>query len=237
MVTKKELVQEEEEEEEGKEAEKKQPVRKREESVEVTAGTIFNYIFANQVNGLLFPVALLLFLFTEGLNTVFFLFLAGYEDVLSGEHDIFGEDATVYWGWMGAIQATYFLFLLVKYFLMQLVVLKSNEKIHDDMIYGLVRSSCSYFDTTPTGQLASKFSNDIGILDNSMPITLVEIIEGPLMVLVLLANIFVIDIFFMIPGLLILVFIVLYFLYCKNAVLATKELYLRLKSPVYSMIN
>ena len=144
-------MQEEEEEEERNEPEKKQPVQKKEESVEVTAGTIFNYIFANKVNGFLFPVALLFFLLTEGLNTIFVLFLAGYEDLLSGEHNIFGGDTTVYWGWMGAIQATYFLFLLVKYFLMQLVVLKSNEKIHDDMIYGLVRSSCTYFDTTPTG--------------------------------------------------------------------------------------
>ena len=63
-----------------------------------------------------------------------------------------------------------------------------------------------------------------------MPITLVEIIEGPL-------NIFIINLFFMIPVFIILVFFILYFLYCKNAVLATKELYLRLKSPVYSMIN
>jgi ABC-type multidrug transport system fused ATPase/permease subunit len=138
---------------------------------------------------------------------------------------------------MGVIQIAFFIFLIIKYFLMHLVILNSNEQIHDEMIYGLIRSSSTYFDITPTGQLTNKFSNDMGILDNNMPLTLIETIEGPIVALVLFANVFAIDLFFLIPGVINLIVVVVYFLYCKDAIVASKQLYLRLKSPVYGMIS
>jgi hypothetical protein len=36
------------------------------------------------------------------------------------------------------------------------------------MIHGLVRSPSTFFDITPTGRLINKFSNDLGILDNTL---------------------------------------------------------------------
>jgi hypothetical protein len=48
------------------------------------------------------------------------------------------------------------------------------------MIHGLVRSPSSYFDTTPTGRLNNKFSNDLGIMDSSLQFVLIDAIEGPI---------------------------------------------------------
>jgi ATP-binding cassette subfamily C (CFTR/MRP) protein 1 len=44
------------------------------------------------------------------------------------------------------------------------------------MIHGLVRCPSSYFDTTPTGRLVNKFSNDLGILDNTLSFVFVDMI-------------------------------------------------------------
>ena len=105
------------------------------------------------------------------------------------------------------------------------------------MIHGLVRSPCTYFDQTPTGQLTNKFSNDLGVLDNALAFNLVDIFEGPLIMCVLLVNIFSIDLFFLIPGFLSAIFISIAFLFCKQPIVEAKQLDLRLKSPIYSMVN
>jgi len=42
------------------------------------------------------------------------------------------------------------------------------------MINGIVRSPASFFDTTPSGMIINKFSNDLGVLDNSLSSSMVE---------------------------------------------------------------
>ena len=105
------------------------------------------------------------------------------------------------------------------------------------MVDGLVRSPCSFFDLTPTGQLTNKFSNDLGILDNTLPFTFIDTLEGPIIAIVMLMNIFSIDLLFLIPGCISVVFFILYFLFCKETIVKAKQLDLRLKSPVFSMVN
>ena len=112
----------------------------------------------------------------------------------------------------------YFFINVVRFTFLYLVVLISNEKIHEEMIHGLVRSPTSFFDTTPIGQLTNKFSNDLGILDNTLGFTLIDVIEGPLVCSILFANVFAIDIFFIVPGLINLVFLVFFFWFCKKTI-------------------
>jgi ABC-type multidrug transport system fused ATPase/permease subunit len=99
------------------------------------------------------------------------------------------------------------------------------------MIHGLVRSPSYYFDITPTGRLNNKFSNDLGILDNMLSFVLTDAVEGPIVSIVLLANVFSINLYF------IIVFIIFFFIYCKRAIVDMKQLDLRLKSPVFNMVG
>ena len=69
---------------------------------------------------------------------------------------------------IGLLHLICFWLVVGKQFLMELVILQSNEGIHEDMLMGVLRSPFSYFDVTPSGQLASNFSNDLGILDNNI---------------------------------------------------------------------
>jgi ABC-type multidrug transport system fused ATPase/permease subunit len=67
------------------------------------------------------------------------------------------------------------------------------------MIQGLIRSPSYYFDITSTGRLNNKFSNDLGILDNILSFVLTDSIEVPIISIILLVNVFSIDIYFIIP--------------------------------------
>ena len=116
-------------------------------------------------------------------------------------------------------------------------MLVSNEVLHEEMIQGLVRSPSFFFDITPTGQLTNKFSNDLGILDNTLGFSFVDLIEGPIVCTILLVNVFSIDLFFIIPGIVNIVFMIFFFWFCKKTIVEIKQLDLRLKSPIFSMVN
>lgn len=105
------------------------------------------------------------------------------------------------------------------------------------MLYGIVRSPCSFFDTTPSGQLISKFSNDLGVMDNSLAFVMIDIIQGPIVTAILVSNIFSINLYFLIPGLINLVFIISYFLYCKNSIVEVKQMNLRSRSPMLNQLS
>ena len=105
------------------------------------------------------------------------------------------------------------------------------------MIHGLVRSPCSYFDQTPSGRLTNKFSNDLGILDNNLVFVLTDSLEGPIICIILIVNVFQINLLFLPLGFLNLLFIICYFRYCKDVIIAAKQLDLRMKSPVFNMVG
>jgi ATP-binding cassette subfamily C (CFTR/MRP) protein 1 len=189
------------------------------------------------INYFLFPFTIFVFFVAEILNALYIRFLGEFDDLDAGKNHFFGSNAELFWVVLGGIQIVYFLLLVIRYFFVYLFVLFSNEKIHDDMVFGLLRSPCSFFDTTPSGQLSNKFSNDLGIIDNTMAFTMVDAIEGPTVALTLLIGVFAIDLLFIVPGVLSVIFLLVFFTYCKDAIVLAKQLYLRLKSPVFGMVN
>jgi hypothetical protein len=64
--------------------------------------------------------------------------------------------------------------MLLKFYLLYVTLLNSNKNIHEKMVNGIVRSPGSFFDITPSGLLINKFSNDLGILDNSLAQCLID---------------------------------------------------------------
>lgn len=42
------------------------------------------------------------------------------------------------------------------------------------MINAIVRSPGSFFDTTPSGILTNKFSNDLGVIDNGLILMMID---------------------------------------------------------------
>lgn len=112
-----------------------------------------------------------------------------------------------------------FVILLLKYYLTYICLLNSNEKIHEEMIHAIVRSPNSFFDNTPIGTIISKFSNDLGILDTSLAMPFIDVLEYSIMILVSFVNICQIEIYF-IPPLIIAIIVAVYFFKYSKVVIA-----------------
>ena len=71
-----------------------------------------------------------MFLIAEGINTVYFRILAQYDYIGSDENDFKFKSDKQYWMTLGLLQVGFFIFLNIKYFLINIVILNSNEAIH-----------------------------------------------------------------------------------------------------------
>lgn len=101
------------------------------------------------------------------------------------------------------------------------------------MVNGIVRSPASFFDTTPSGVLINKFSNDLGILDNALPISLIDTFEGPTSIVVAMINICQIYPFFIPPVIVVFFFGILFFFYSRPVIVQSKQLDLANKNPIF----
>ena len=113
----------------------------------------------------------------------------------------------------------------------------ANQEIHEQMINGIVRSPASFFDTTPSGMIINKFSNDLSILDNSLSSSMTDMFEGPALSLVALVNICQIDVFFIPPTVVIIICIFLFFSYARPAIIQCKQKDLKNKSPIFNFYS
>lgn len=187
------------------------------------------------MNKVLFTVTIVLFAFSEGIN-MFYMRLLGMHTNSARENSFISSEDS-YWLLLGLLQVGYFVLSWFRYFIINIVILFSNEKLHELMVDGLVRSPTSYFDTTPSGRLINAFSNDLGLLDMTLAFSFTDMIEGPIISISMLINIFTIEVFFIPPGLANVLFIVLFFLYAKRPIVECRQLYLKLRTPVFSLFG
>lgn len=145
-------------------------------NIEVTAKTYYRYIFIRHFNYILFPLTIIFFLIAEGSNMVYMRFLAEHDNVTKGTYYLFSGNLNYYWLVLGMLQISYFILMLIRYFMLNMVILLSNEKLHEEMIDGLVRSPSKYFDVNPSGKLINAFSNDLGILDMTLQFSFTDMI-------------------------------------------------------------
>jgi ATP-binding cassette subfamily C (CFTR/MRP) protein 4 len=196
----------------------------------VTFGSYARYLVYNKKYWLM-PIMFLIFLMAQGCNTAYYRILAYYDAITAKQYTLTYDQ---FWLTLGILALCDFIIKVLKFYTVNIVALRSNERLHNDMIFGLLRSPSSYFDTTPTGRLINRFSNDMSIIDNLLAFTLIDTLEGPILLLVLLVNVFQILPVFIVPGVANLVFLGFWFFYCKPVIIQTKQLDLRAKSPVFT---
>ena len=127
--------------------------------MKVTLGSYGRFIFYHQANYALFPLAVVLFAGYQLAVSAILISYSKYEEM---------QESEAFWLTLGILHVAAVLLIFLKSFLMELVVLLSNERIHSDMVMGMVRSPLSYFDVTPSGQITNKFSNDLGVMDGQL---------------------------------------------------------------------
>ncbi len=86
----------------------------------------------------LLVVGLILFFIAEAANTLFFRFLAQYDTIKSNSNALFTSNS--FWLTLSMLQLAYFIILVIKYFILNIIILNSNKHIHSKMLNSLIRS-------------------------------------------------------------------------------------------------
>ena len=60
---------------------------------------------------------------------------------------------------------------------------KASRKLHDSMMRSVLLSKISFFDTNPSGRILNRFTADVGIADEQLPLTLYDFSVGIFMAL------------------------------------------------------
>ena len=211
------------------------PVSREEENVAITFESYKRYFYHR--NCWQFPLSLLIFLISEGILAAWMRIFNSYDDqVRDSEFRLF-DSLHTFWTVQGILCALLLLSLVAKYMFLSLTVLRINENLHEDMIEALARSHCYYFDVVASGRLANKFSNDLGVLDNSLVFILQNTLEGPILALVLMVNVFQINPYFIVVGVGCAIGLVLWLSFMKPVVLEAKQLDLKMKTPVFTQLG
>ncbi|KAF5977483.1 multidrug resistance-associated 1 [Fusarium coicis] len=125
--------------------------------------TVYRYYFSS--TGGLFMIVLLvleiIWAFLESFPTIWLKFWT--DDNASGN-----DQAGYYLGIYTALQVT-----AVIWFVIVLVAAKSGITLHKRLLFTVVRAPLSLFTTTDLGSITTRFSQDIGMVDNHLPLGLV----------------------------------------------------------------
>jgi len=61
---------------------------------------------------------------------------------------------------------------------MSMALLKASRTLHNNMLSRIMKAPMSFFDTTPIGRIVNRFSSDVQILDQSLPATILDLLES-----------------------------------------------------------
>lgn len=112
-----------------------------------------------------------------------------------------------------------------------------SQRLHDKMLRSVLRSKIEFFDMNPLGRILNRFSTDVGISDETLPLTIYDFLVGAFIVVggVVTASIVMPFVLVALPAL-VWVFVALR----KTFVMTTRELK-RLEgiscSPIFSMMS
>ena len=118
-----------------------------------------------------------------------------------------------------------------------LVVLKSSENLHNDMVTAILKAPVLFFDSNPIGRILNRFSKDIGCMDEVLPKTFLFAVQIVLFVLTaailpLVANAWLVAV--VVPIILLYVYIARYFMRTSREL---KRLECMCRSPVLTQIS
>lgn len=77
----------------------------------------------------------------------------------------------------GALVVVAFLLSVTRAVLFFFAALNSSKNLHDTMAKSVFRAPVLFFDTNPTGRILNRFSRDIGVMDDLLPIVFLDAVQ------------------------------------------------------------
>lgn len=129
--------------------------------------------------------------------------------------------------------ASHFIILVTKYFAINSIILMASKSAHEKMVEGIVRSPGSFFDSTPSGILINRFSNDLGLIDSSMVFAAIDAIEGVFITFIAIIVMCHINPYLIFPSVIVFTAIIAFFVYARPVLISCKQLNFQKKSEIF----
>ncbi|KAL4446518.1 hypothetical protein ABPG74_001259 [Tetrahymena malaccensis] len=195
------------------------------ENITVSFKTYWNYMKSSKYL-VLVPLLIVLFFTCEVLTTVFTNAIGYYNSSEYSNQSVI--DA------LGYITLGYCLNLFIKYFIHIKFLNSSSTSLHNRMIESLVRSKVLYFDQTQSGRIINRFSTDLVIVDQTLPITSIDTIEVLCSHIVLLIMLIIINPYFIIVAFFMILILYNFMIISKASLIESKQTDLRNRSPIFN---
>jgi len=140
-------------------------------------------------------------------------------------------------GIMGGITGFVVFIHIVKNVMFSHMLLRASHRYHDKMLDRIVRNPVQFFDTNPLGRILNRFSNDLGVLDRFLPMTLHDVCDHFFLIGVVIIVLAVIQPWLLLPLGLGIIGIVFLLRLCYESIKQSRKYELVSKSPLYSLFS
>jgi len=117
------------------------------------------------------------------------------------------------------------------------VLIEASQRLHHRMLQSVLRAKIEFFDTNPLGRILNRFSADVGITDETLPLTVYDFLVGVFVVLGSIATAIAVLPFILI----ILPPLIWYFVRLRRVFVSSTRELKRLegmgRSPIFAMIS
>ena len=159
----------------------------KEQTSQVTWRTYVKFAFYRAVNYFLVPAMMVAFVLAEILSLGFVWLLSRYDiekkSIELGTREGYFEHLNQFWLALLIALLIEFVLNVVKNYLMIYAIRQNDTKIHNDMLFRILRSHLSYYDLLPSGILQNRLSSDLTAIDQELPYIFINIIQNTLTVL------------------------------------------------------
>lgn len=100
-----------------------------------------------------------------------------------------------------------------------------------------MRSPSSFFDMTPSGILVNKFTSDLGVIDTSLNLILIDSLEGFALYFVAFAYLCKLCLWMIIPIIVIFSSVIYFYFYSRPVIISCKQMDIQYKNPIFQFYS
>jgi len=126
---------------------------------------------------------------------------------------------------------------IARYLILGLGLIKAAKSYHNKMLNRIIQATVFFFDTNPIGQITSRFSNDVGILDRYIPLGVLDTVNISCAIIAILITASIINPLLLAPIAAGIVTIIIIFHFCFPSVKQSKLYETKSKGPLFGLLS
>ncbi|XP_046548075.1 multidrug resistance-associated protein 1-like [Haliotis rubra] len=96
----------------------------------------------------------------------------------SNTSDVVWKTNMIYFSIYSSLGVALSVFILLYSYMMSRGVVRASKELHSKMLTNILKSPMEFFDTTPVGRITNRFSHDMKVIDDEMPMCMEYWLDG-----------------------------------------------------------